>query len=240
MRILIVRHGDPDYSVDGLTEKGRREVELLARRLAGEDIAAIYTSPLGRARLTAAPTEAALGLKAEVCTWLQEFPALIKVPYLDEKKCAWDLLPSFAEKNPELYSLRGWRNVDFIKAGGIADAYDGVCAEFDALLARHGYKREGFGYRVTDSNHDTVALFCHFGLGAVLTSRLMNCSPYSVWQHGVMLTSSVTTFFSEEREEGIAHFRMSSFGDLYHLAAAGDEPSFSARFCECFTDDTRH
>ena len=34
MRILIIRHGDPDYEIDGLTEKGKREAALLAKRLA--------------------------------------------------------------------------------------------------------------------------------------------------------------------------------------------------------------
>ena len=29
MKILIIRHGDPDYSIDSLTEKGWREAELL-------------------------------------------------------------------------------------------------------------------------------------------------------------------------------------------------------------------
>ena len=28
MRLLIIRHGDPDYVRDSLTEKGRREAEL--------------------------------------------------------------------------------------------------------------------------------------------------------------------------------------------------------------------
>ena len=34
MRILIIRHGDPDYAIDGLTEKGKVEVELLAKKMA--------------------------------------------------------------------------------------------------------------------------------------------------------------------------------------------------------------
>ena len=32
MRILFIRHGDPDYARDSLTEKGRREARLLADR----------------------------------------------------------------------------------------------------------------------------------------------------------------------------------------------------------------
>ena len=38
MRILLIRHGEPDYSTDSLTEKGRREAELLAQRLSRENI----------------------------------------------------------------------------------------------------------------------------------------------------------------------------------------------------------
>ena len=42
MRILIIRHGDPDYSEDGLTERGRHEAELLAEKLKKEPIDAIW------------------------------------------------------------------------------------------------------------------------------------------------------------------------------------------------------
>lgn len=49
MKILIIRHGEPDYSIDSLTEKGWREAELLSRRLAPLGIRDFYVSPLGRA-----------------------------------------------------------------------------------------------------------------------------------------------------------------------------------------------
>lgn len=62
MKLLIIRHGDPDYSVDSLTEKGRREAELLKNKLIKLDIKDFYCSPLGRARATAEPTLKALGM----------------------------------------------------------------------------------------------------------------------------------------------------------------------------------
>ena len=34
MKILFVRHAEPDYEHDSITEKGRREAAFLARRLA--------------------------------------------------------------------------------------------------------------------------------------------------------------------------------------------------------------
>ena len=34
MLLYIIRHGDPCYNPDSLTEKGKRQAEALARRLA--------------------------------------------------------------------------------------------------------------------------------------------------------------------------------------------------------------
>ena len=53
--------------------------------------------------------------------------------------------------------------------------------------------------------------------------------------HGTMAApTSVTTVVTEERREGTAYFRMTSFGDLSHLYANGEPPAFAGRFCECF------
>ena len=48
MRILLIRHGDPDYVNDTLTEKGRREAALLAKRAVSMNMGECYKSPLGR------------------------------------------------------------------------------------------------------------------------------------------------------------------------------------------------
>ena len=44
MEIVIIRHGDPDYYVDSLTEKGWREAELLSQRLANDNIDDFYSN----------------------------------------------------------------------------------------------------------------------------------------------------------------------------------------------------
>ena len=38
MKLLIVRHGDPDYDIDSLTEKGWKEVEYLSQKLSKLDV----------------------------------------------------------------------------------------------------------------------------------------------------------------------------------------------------------
>lgn len=241
MRILIIRHGDPDYEIDGLTEKGKKEAELLTKRLVKENITAVYCSTKGRARLTAQPTLDAKDMSAEYCEWLREFTyAKIVVPYKEKPCSAWDFPTDFLVKYPELYSIDGWRNADFIKSSDYAMHHDNVIAEFDRLLEKHGYKRNGLIYDVTDSNRETIAIFCHHGLGSLLLARLLNCSPFTVSQNCCLPTSSVTVFYSEERLQGKAFFRMSHMGDISHLYAGGEPASFAGRFCECFDDETRH
>ena len=46
----------------GLTERGRGEIAVVAERLAGDDIAAIYSSPLQRTRESAEIVAARLGV----------------------------------------------------------------------------------------------------------------------------------------------------------------------------------
>ena len=117
------------------------------------------------------------------------------------------------------------------QAGAEAE-YRRVAAGLDVLLERHGYRRNGMIYDAVRPNRDTVALFCHFGLECVLLSHLIGASPMVLWHGTCAAPTSVTTLITEERRQGIASFRMSSFGDVSHLTAAGEEPSFSARFCE--------
>ncbi len=242
MRILIVRHGDPDYAKDSLTEKGRREATLLAARLQKEKLDYLYSSPLGRARLTCEYTAKALGREGEVTVlpWLQEFNHSFTLPSGEERPILWDMLPEFWTGVDELYDAEKWLETDFFQNSEIPTAYREVTERLDELLKAHGYAREGRRYRVEKSNRDTLVFFCHFGLETILLSHLLQISPVVLSHHFVALTSSVTTLYTEERREGIATFRCVGFGDIGHLYAGAEEPSFSARFCETFDSDERH
>ena len=101
MRILIVRHAEPNYEIDGLTEKGAREAEMLSEMLKKERIDAAYCSTMGRARLTAEPTLRKKGMTAEYCEWLREFSyAKVAYPYLEAPKLAWDVMPAYMATQP--------------------------------------------------------------------------------------------------------------------------------------------
>lgn len=238
MKLIIVRHGDPDYEKDSLTPQGFKEADLVADRISKLDVKAFYCSPLGRAQDTARPTLQKMGRKAKTLSWLREYEGRIKIN--GEKKGAWDRLPREWTDNPDFYDYKKWIETDIMQSDNVPRTYKKVCKGIDKLLADHGYRHEGKHYLVENPNHDTVVLFCHFGVEAVILSHIFGCSPMVLWHNFVALPTSVTTLITEEREEGIAVFRTQQFGDVSHLYAAGEEPSFAARFCECFTDDTRH
>jgi probable phosphoglycerate mutase len=239
MELWIVRHADPDYEHDTITEKGEREAMLLAERLCREDFAAIYCSPFGRAQKTASYTLEKLGRTAETLDWLCEFRGSVKTPDGGTMQC-WDRLPDYWTHFDSYYSYDEWLNVDLMKNGDVKRHYDEVTQSFDALLAKHGYVHNGRLYNAVRPNSDKLLIFCHFGVESVMLSQLFRISPMVLWHNFVALPTSVTRLATQEREEGKAIFTCIQYGDLSHLYAGSEEPSFQARFCEQFTDETRH
>ena len=82
MEIVLVRHALPvriDATPDGspadpeLDDRGHEQARRLVEVLSSHGVDALYTSPSRRARETAAPLEAALGMTAEVDDGLAEF-----------------------------------------------------------------------------------------------------------------------------------------------------------------------
>ncbi len=242
MRILIVRHGDPDYANDTLTEKGHREAKLLAEKLKKEKIDYIYCSPLGRAKHTCEYTARALGMEDKVVVkdWLREFGSPFELPDGTHREILWDMLPSFWTEQEELYDRSEWYNAPFLRKANVEARYKKVIEGLDETLAVHGYVRDGRRYKTEQGHTQTVAFFCHFGLEMMLLSHLCNISPVPLTHHFAALTSSLTTLYSEERRKGIVTFRCCGFGDVGHLYAGGEIPSTSARFCEVFESDDRH
>ena len=241
MRLLIIRHGDPDYEHNDLTSAGKDEAELLVPRMKREEISEFYVSPLGRAKATARPTLEALGRTAAELEWLREFSIPILRPDKngDYSHVPWDWLPADWLTDPRLLDREHWRENEIMAAEDIGEKYDRITTKFDELLEAHGYRRNGLLYDAVRPSKETLAFFCHFGLGCVLLSHLMNCSPMVLWQGMCMPPSSVTTVYTEERRPGTAVFRTLSMGDISHLYAAQVQPTFSARFCEMYGDGTR-
>lgn len=238
MKIIFIRHGDPNYEKDCLTDVGKQQAQALAEYLKDVPVDTVYSSPLGRAYLTA--TTCYPKQKVVVLDWLKEF---LGSPTLQDgtvQGCTWDFMPDYLDKHPYMYDNNKYLDSSELTSAGVVEKYHNVIAEFDNLLAQYGYQRKGNVYNVTNSNTKTIVCFCHLGLMSVLMSHLMNVPYVVLAQHFCASPSSITVFATEERQQGIAQFRCLGYGTTPHLTLKGMQNSFAARFCEIFLSDDRH
>ena len=236
MRILLIRHAEPDYSVDSLTPKGRAEAELLSRRLLRYNIRDFYVSPLGRAQDTAACTLEKCSRNAETLPWLREFSGSYPDPETGIRRTvAWDVRPRIWKSFSGIMDVNTWTEAPEFSGGNVREVWQETVAGIDALLARYGFRKNGPVWLRSRNTDDTIALFCHFGISMAILGYLTDISPMILWHHTLCLPSSVTEVVTEERILGEVSFRVTKLGDLTHLEAAGERRSTAGLFPECYT-----
>lgn len=173
MRLIIIRHGDPDYEKNCLTELGKKQAKLMAKRLLKEDITEIWSSPYGRAVETAEAFAEVSGIKdIHMLYFMKEIRyGRIDALYqdlnpwfgVDDMICeGWDL------KDPN------WRTHPLYIENTATEDVDIIAKETDKWLSDLGYEREGRYYRCTgkEETDRTIALFCHGGSGTAMISHI--------------------------------------------------------------------
>ncbi len=224
MRLIFIRHGDPDYKNDCLTPLGRTQAEHTAQRLQEEPIRRIFASPMGRTRETASFTAALHGLAIEPLDFMHEIdwgtvPGAETVPFGGHP---WTLgfrflTESSAEAAPE------WREHPYFRDNICLGYYDRVAAGFDAFLEEFGLIRKGMLYEAKKPCEDTIALFAHGGSGAVMFAHVLGLSfPFvlTTMPYGVC-SVSVIDFAPQHGRLVIP--RLELFNDMTHLGEVREE-----------------
>ena len=235
MRILLIRHAEPDYTNDSITEKGKREAMLLSDRIARYDIRDFYVSPLGRARDTAAYTLQKTGRKAEILSWLQEFRGKYPDPETGRLRLAWDIPPRIWTDYPGVYDFRTFLTNPLFDTGDFREIWTETANGVQALMKRYGFTKSGPVWLCDNNRSETIALFCHFGISMAVISCLADISPFILWHRFLCFPSSVTEVVTEEREKGVVSFRITKLGDITHLESAGEPRSDAGLYPECYT-----
>jgi hypothetical protein len=116
MRLLFIRHAEPDYATDSLTEKGRREAELLAKAAPSLRMDHCFVSPLGRAGITADYCMKEIGKTAQVMPWLEEFDAPLDLNRAPHLLVAYPNIKPISEDHDLSLSSPKSRNMDLLRA----------------------------------------------------------------------------------------------------------------------------
>ena len=182
MRIIFVRHGEPDYAHDCLTEMGRLQAVDAAERLRNEGIEEIFSSPQGRAAETAAATADLLKRPVQTLDYMRELHwGSIDGTPLPSDGHPWDLADLMAEEGWDLTNP-GWREHPYFRNNQVTANADLVAEKTDEWLRTLGYEREGAFYRCVrpDNRQKTGALFSHGGSSAAAIGHILNLPfPYA-------------------------------------------------------------
>jgi len=103
MFLYLIRHGEPNYETDTLTELGIKQAQLLSERFSKIQFDRIFTSPLGRAKQTAMPTCLKQNKNYEELSWLSENLAYNAMAADIERKTDW----WFSVQNTKIITLEG-------------------------------------------------------------------------------------------------------------------------------------
>ncbi len=215
MRLIFVRHGEPDYEHDCLTETGRRQAAAAAERLKDEGITAIYSSPNGRAAETARFTADRLGLPVVTLPYMHEISW--GGPDIPEDGHPWTLSDRLIDREGFDFYSRDWREHPYFRDNAATGYTDLIAREIDRLLLRHGYRHTGTRFLCRTDTAETAALFSHGGSGACALAHLLALPfPYvcSVLPYDY---TSVTVLDFPVRPGGYVHPRLALFNDAAHI-----------------------
>ena len=219
MLLYIIRHGDPDYTTDTLTERGRLQAEAVGKRMVDSKIDRIFSSPMGRARETAEPACRLLGLEMNIEEWARE---------IGEERLT--TIPDGKRKSVSLVQNTYYRENGYIDLGyddafdcpamglsGMKSARDFIARNGNEFLERLGYKEENGVYRILYPNEERVALFCHSAMGRAWISSLLHIPIHLMWSGFKYSHTGVTVIEFENYENGVTAPRCLCYSDMSHL-----------------------
>ena len=219
MRLILVRHGEPDYQRDCLTPLGRRQALAAAERLLNEGISAVYSSPLGRALETAQYTAGALGLPVETLPFMRElhWGGIDGAP-LPFNGHPWDAADEMARTGWDM-TRTDWAAHPLFARNLVTAEAAHVGEKTDEWLRSLGYAREGTAYRCLreSDGQRTAALFCHGGSSTAMLARVFSLPfPYLCAAVHLDFTGIFIIRFSR-REGGVSLPVAELCGDDRHI-----------------------
>ena len=156
MELIIIRHGlplrvekqDNTPADPELSETGIEQADKLSHWLENEKIDAIYSSPMKRARMTAAPLAASKGIEAKIEPGVAEFDV--------------DSSAYIPMEELKIIDYKLWREY---MAGGFEAAYDMEAFSKKVVTSLNGIVAKNRGKR--------VAVVCHGGIINIFAAHVL-------------------------------------------------------------------
>lgn len=218
MLLYIIRHGDPDYPTDSLTEKGILQAEAVGKRLAKVGINKVFSSPMGRARQTAEPLCRMLGLSYTVEEWTHEIGEEMFATHPNGSRTSMGGIPSYCFREKGGIDLPFEREMEapIVNETQMDTVFPYLEENGRDFLERLGYKEENGVYRILRPNDDRVALFCHAGFARAWISRLLHIPAQIMWAGFNYCHTGVTILDFKNYPGDFTAPRMMCYSDMSH------------------------
>lgn len=205
-RLILIRHGETEWNREGriqgyhgdspLTETGRAQAQRLAERLAGEELQVFCSSDSERARQTAVPIAAALGLHVAWDAALRErsYGEFEGWTYADLER-----------EHPEAYTKFRSRDPAYAPPGGESGTQfrDRIVAALERVAAS------------ADGGH--AAIVTHGGVLGVMYRHANGTAVESRRDYALLNASINRVVYSNGR------WSVEAWGDVSHLAAGSGD-----------------
>ena len=231
MLLYIIRHGDPDYSTDSLTEKGILQAEAVGKRLYETGIDRIFSSPMGRARQTAEPLCRMLGLEYSVEEWTHEIGDERLSTYPDGKPVSVNVLQNtyFLENGGYDVTFNNALSTPALSHSQMDEASKYIWENGKDFLERLGYREENGAYRILRENEEKVALFCHAAFAKAWLSMLLRVPLHVMCASFGYCHTGVTILEFKNNPNGLTAPRCMCFSDMSHYHKEGLPPIYNNR-----------
>jgi len=231
MLLFYVRHGDPDYVNDSLTELGKKQAEAVVARMERCRPDRIFCSNLNRAYLTAKPTADRLGMD------------ITRVDFLDEKQAYYDMrceckdgmygggkyswgmdIPEYRElfTTPEVRKMgrRWYQHPAFDNHPSFGVCMERVQKGTDAFLQSLGYRHDydRCAFIAERPNDQRIAVFAHQGVGLIFLAALLDIPYPQMSTHFDISHTGITVIQFEG--DGIVIPRVLQLSNDSHLFAS--------------------
>lgn len=188
MLLYYIRHGEPVYVPDSLTENGKRQAEALSKRLAQAGLDEIYASSSQRAIATASPTSVRTGIPVKILDWCNENYAFGELATVDQSdgECRWayqqdKIVRQFV--SPEIAnSDKLWYEHEWFADKNYGKGIERIARCTYEFMKSLGYEHDGNTnlYKAVNPNRNRIALFAHEGFGMAFLSALLDI-PYPMF-----------------------------------------------------------
>lgn len=218
MLLYIIRHGDPIYVTDTLTEKGAEQAQALKSRFS-QGFDKIYSSPMGRARATAQPTCDMLGMSYQVEEWTSEWLSWVDMSVSDENGEDWVFRKyerRMLETDWHRLGMR-WYEDEVFSGLRVKEGYERIVKNSDDFIRRQGYRREGRHYFAERPNDERIAVFCHHGFGTTWISHLLNIPAPMLWPSFDITHTGVTILRFKSVADGFCAPVCLCYSDMSHI-----------------------